>query len=402
MLAALALLALVAGAQDPEPETDVERYLRVARTGSPVVRPQAAQRLVRLGAPAAERIFAECGDSPAEMARLGMDVIEVLGEFEHAELRAKLWQALDDRDFPWRPSAARTLAKTAVAAEADRIRALAGDNLAAVRSAAVDGFARLGDPERRDVVEGLLDDPHDRVRRSAALLLDRWGDPCALYYVVEDLRRDDRFFESETGKSARYEAILALEKRLGDRHGYAPEKPPAENRAAIDAIAKRVGELCEEAPALPAIARAGGATEGDVLGLEIRSCRRGEFFLRWTADDKLRVGQGNPATVDLPEGTVAALLAAALGAGSELDETFWGAPGCDSEVFYVRPDPAQRSTIYRVSKGPDAVEGLRPDALGRVAAALLASLPETRDDPRLRDLRARVGQALVAVGGELP
>ena len=403
MLAALALLAVLAGAQDSEPESDVARYLRVARTGSPVVRPQAARRLVRLGAPAAEGVLAACGAGPAGLATLGADVIEIAGELEHEGLRARLWQALDDRDFPWRPAAARTLAKTALAAEAARFRALAGDNISAVRTAAVAGFERLDDTGERAVVERLLADPHDRVRRAAAMLLDRWGDPCALHYVVEDLRRDDRFFENETGKTARFEAILLLEGRLGDRYGYAPAKKPAANRAAIDAIAKRVEELCDRLPELPTGAQASGATEGDVLGLEIRSCRRGEFFLRWTKDDRLRVGRGKAATIDLPDGTTAALLKLAAGETSALGgATFWGAPGCDSEVLYLRADPARRSNLFRLSKGPSAVEGLRPVPLGRLAAALVATLPEGGTDPRLHDLRARVGRALAAVGGPLP
>ncbi|MCZ6598665.1 MAG: hypothetical protein O7B99_13585 [Planctomycetota bacterium] len=416
MRALLAVLfaAVSATAVQDGSETELDRYVRLAREGSPIVRPQAARRLVRLGRPAAERLLVECGEGPRDMGALGADLVEVLGELDDARLRAKLWQALEDKDFPWRPSAARSLASTARAAEADRYHVMATDHLSAVRTAAMTAFERADLRQRQTMLLALLQDPHDRVRREAARVLDAWGNSCMLAYLVEDLRRDDRFFQLETGKEARFAAIAILERRFGDRFGYRPEQSPRVkvNRDAIEAIDRKTRELCWGGlPELPAIARAGRATEGDLIGLEVRSCRRGEFFLRWSRDDVLYVGTGRSARVQLPEGTVARLAKQMAPVVEELsEEAFWGAPGCDWEVFYWQPDPEARPVALRISKGPDAVPGLRPGKLAELAARLVATVPENAhagdpavdQDPRLLNLRANVAEALRAVGGELP
>ena len=111
ILAALASLAAAppATAQDaptPSPSAEEElaakldRYVELARSGAPAVRPQAADRLARMGAPAADRLLAECGATPREMAALGADLVEVLARFDDERLRAKLWQATADAVVP--------------------------------------------------------------------------------------------------------------------------------------------------------------------------------------------------------------------------------------------------------------------------------------------------------------
>lgn len=392
-------------AQDPPREEEpLEKFLRLATTGSPVVRPQAAQRLLELGAEAVERLVAECGQGPAEMGALGRDLIEVLGEFGDARLRARLAAALDDRDFPWRPAAARSLAKTALAGERPHFATLLDDPLAAVRAAAIDGLERLDARDELERVRRHLSDPDDRVRRAAASLSFAWGDGCALAWVLEELKRDDQFFEQQNGKLARYRALAILRERLGEELPYRAEKPcdDAINAEAFAALARRCAELCGgELPELPPIARAGRASEGDVLGLELRSCRRGEYYLRWNAADALYVGLGNPVRVELAAGTVAKLLAEAELRVAELGQgRLWGEPGCDVEQFHLRPSGAGRSSSFVVSKGQAFVAGLRPGPLGKLARAMLATLPEDGDDPRLEDLRARVESALLAIGGE--
>ena len=405
-LAVPALWMAVAPGAIQEDESQLDRFLRLAREGSPVVRPQAARRLVGLGEAAAERVLELSGGTPAGLAGLGADVIEVLGELEHAPLRAALWQALEDPDFPWRPAASRTLAKTALGDEGGRFTDLLADPLAAVRGAAVGGLGTLGDRAVRPKVEALLADPHDRVRREAAVLLDAWGSTCALAYLIEDLRRVDRFFDQDTGKAARFEALRLLQGRLGETYGFAPEKDPGttENRAALTRFeARLVAEGCRELPDLPRVARAGPRAEGEVLGLEVRSCRRGEYFLRWTADDRLLVGTGNARVLELPEGTTAALVSAIEQHLATLgEERFWGAPGCDSEVYYLVRGGEERPTVLRVSKGPDAVDGLRPAVLGNWARALADSLDRASGSQASADLSSALRSALAAVGGSLP
>jgi hypothetical protein len=386
------------GSAAPAEESELDRLLRLAREASPVVRPQAARRLVDRGAEAAERVRAEAGGTPEGYAALGQDLLELLGELDDAELRADLWEAFGDRDFPWRPSVARTLAKTARGGEAERFRAALGDPVATVRAAALVGLATLDHRAALDAVRARLADPDDRVRREAAVLVDRWGDASTLWWLVEDLQRTDRFFDLDTGRLARFESLRRLAPRLDGDLGFAPERTPSDpdNAAALERIAARVTELAGEPPELPRVARAGGADVAAVLGLEVRSCRRGEHYLRWGADGTLWVGTGNATRIALDAATGAALTreaGAALRAVGEQD--FWGEPGCDVEVYYVAAADGDVRAL-RVSKGPGRVAGLRPEPLGELSRALLASLPAAAGD-----LRAEVAGALAAVGGEL-
>lgn len=387
------VLALVGGLAQSAEEGELERLLRAAREGSPVVRPQAAARLVGLGAAAAERLRAEAKASSAGYAVLGADLCEVLGELDDAELRKDLWALLADARFAFRPSVARTLAKSARAGEEQVLAGYLGDPLAAVRTAALSGLARVGACGELGRARALLADPDDRTRRAAVLFCDGCGDPLPLQQLVEELRREDRFFDQETGKAARYEALRILEARFGERFGYAPEGDPKEpgNRAAIARFAERAAALGGGRPyALPEAARAAGAFEGELLGLELRSCLRGELFLRWTARDELLVGQGNPRRVALEPGTSARLVesAAELLEGFAAAE-FFGEPGCDLEAFHA---PGR---VLRVAKGPAPVPDLRPAGLSRFARLLVEALPE--GESRLaEDLAAALG----AVGGK--
>jgi len=392
---------------EPEPESELDKMLRLAREASPVVRPQAARRFVGLGDAAARRVLEVTGGTPDGYAGLGIDLIEVLGELDDAEVRADLWQALDDVDFPWRPSAARSVAKTAKDGEAPRLRRLLGDPVATVRAAGVLGIGRLsardalGDERTgaRADVRSRLSDPDDRVRREAATLVDEWGDPSALWWLVEELKRTDRFFDLDTGRLARFDAAGRLTKRLGDAFGFAPERAPddAENRAALERIAARVTELAGPAPELPEVARASHTDVDAVLGLEVRSCRRGELFVRWDTDGAAWVGTGNARRIELPSGAAEALLAQARARASQLEDVeFWGEPGCDVEVYYVAIEDAGPIRALRVSKGPDPEANLRPEPLTRLAGAMLGALPEDA-----AALRTGLAQALDAVGGSL-
>jgi hypothetical protein len=380
--------------------------------GSAVIRPQAAARLVPMGAPAVERILALCAGGPPEIAKLGASLVEVFGAFQDPRLRELLWVCLADRDFPWRPAAARSLAQNPLAEgreqESDAFRALLADPIAPVRMAAAQAFEALHPKPTettRAEIRALLHDPSDYVRRAAAVTLVGWGEPEALLWLVEDLRRTDTFFERWSGKNAAYESRRALGTLLGDTFGYDPETPPTDptNATALqkldEAVRARIGD--RPVPALPAVARASGPVTDAALGLELVSCRRGEHFLCWTAGDELLVGMGNPARVQLPEGTTARLLALAQEELAKLERPFFGEPGCDLEMLRVVDPPGSTPRSWIVSKGQAKVEGLRPEALGRLMRALVASIPETIDsaDPRLTNLRASAQETMAAVGG---
>ena len=405
---ALESIAFHGAAQEEAPADEVtatvEKDLGLARTGRVAVRPQAALRLVKLGAPAAERLRVECGEDGSGLADLGQYLVEVLGDFDDPVLRVHLWKGLDDRDFPWRGPASRTLAATARAPERQAFLELLADHLAQVRVAAVGALETLEAREELERVRVLLADPNDRVRRAAAALLDRWGERWALYWLVEDLKRTDRYFRMPLGEQARFDSLRVLRERLGEDFGFRADLAPDEpaNAAAIEAIRAAVSKRAGgEARDLPAIARAGQATDGDVLGLELRSCRQGEFYLRWNRDDSLYVGTGRAVALPLERGTVERLLGTVREPLNELGETrYWGAPGCDLEQFRIVGEDGEVDA-FLVSKGPAAIPDLRPTPLDAVVRLLIDTLPDdAHEDPRARTLRSRVIEALRVLGGE--
>ncbi len=390
----------------------IERLIDLASTGRAVVRPQAAQRLVEFGDEAAAILVERVGEVGDALEDLGPELVEVLGEFGDDTLRARLWWQLDSPSFPWRPQAARSLAKVPRADELARFHALVDDRHAQVREAAVNALASLGRNSAPDggpgptevLLRARLADPDDAVRRAAAITLYDWGDPSTAFWLLEDLRRDDRFFELRTGERARFASAALLEQRFEDLAGFDPALDPSQldARLAWRKLEERLLAANDGArPELPDVARARAQRIDAVFGLELRSCRHGDLYLRWTADDELFVGTGRAARVALPPGTVRTLLGGLDDRLDRLgDQRFWGASGCDTEQLHWRPPGAERTATFLVSKGAQPVEDLRPEALSDVARALLATLPEgANDDPRLARLRKRATDTLGSIGG---
>ena len=416
------LLGVAAGLTPSQPAPqDLEQLITAARTGRTVIRPQAARRIVRLWSQSepegqaniVQRLRAESGNSPATLSQLGPALVEVLGEFGDENLRRLLWRSLSDTDFPWRPYAARSLAAHPTATEAPRFLAALADPIPPVRVAAIVAVANLDQLNQAPTVRPLLNDVDDRVRRTAADTLIECGEASAMWWLYEELLREDRFFDRPAGEQARYQAWNLLSPRLGKITEATPFDPglrPSgpENVASLAAVRARLVELdAGERPDLPPQSRAGGEVPTELLGIELRSCRKGEVFLRWTANDLLLVGQGNPARVMLPEGTVQALLSATAEARTGLgDKRLFGSPGCDMEQFHVRLGRSSSATQWIVSCGPDPVPDLRPAELNTLGRALLAAIPqipanEVAADARLAQLRERTHAALQAIGGEL-
>lgn len=404
MIRAIALLALLATpcvvgvAQESRP-SGVERWIELARSGAPHIRPQAAQRLVGSGAEGADAIREAAGDSLDGLAALGADLVEVLARFDDAELRELAWRATGDPDFPWRPSAARSLASTPAEGERERFEGLLEDPLPAVRVAALSAFAASRDMATVELLRRSLEDEDGRVRRAAAFEIADRGVGWATLWLIEELERTDRWFEIETGRVARFEAARLLQ-RLGMELGeYDPAASPLEpsNAAAVDALRSRVETSLErEPPSIPAVARAEDIAPPGRIGLELRSCRKGELFFQWGPGDFLYVGRGRPRELRLPAGTVARLEAIAADSLVALGEArLFGQPGCDLESVRVVGAEGALDTVF-MQKGPEPRPELRPEALDGLARALVDSIPE--GDVALRE---RLRSALLAVGGPL-
>ncbi|MFT7667477.1 MAG: hypothetical protein ACI8X5_000156 [Planctomycetota bacterium] len=411
LLCAILSLPVVAwGTQDAETSTravdaelaaKIEKYIGLAQSGRMSVRPQAARRLVSLGAPAAERLFEACGPVGSQMETMGPSLVEVLGAFGDPRLRKFLWRNLQDLDFPWRGAAARGLAGSAIKAEASAYSSLLRDHLAPVRVAAVDGIQRVSQntPELQEfLVSSLLLDSNDIVRRAIVLLLDEWGNSGYLLWLVEDLKRTDKYFRLPFGEQARYQSSRALKERLGDLYGYDAAAKTG-NGPALERMTAAIKERSPgELPKLPANALAGHFTEGDTIGLELRSCRLGEFFLRWNRADILYVGSGNPVSIALAPGSVRelerALTASLEGLG---EERYWGTAGCDIEQLRL-VDTSGDLANYLISKGQGADPDLRPAALDRAMKLLVAAIPD--GTKAQAELREEVEKALRVIGGD--
>lgn len=426
---AAAAVAQQRGEREYTPE-QIDRLIVHAQTGSAVIRPQAAERLARIGKPAADRLLTMAGSTREDLARMGASLIEVLGRFDDPRFRERLWPALDDPEFPWRPAVSRSLAHQPQPGEWARLQPFLEDPIAPVRLGTLDALALLASaegapPERGRRFEALaaarLGDENDVVRRRAAVLLDQRGHGRALLWLFEDLQRTDTFFDLPTGEAARYAAVNALEGRGVDLGAFEAFAPPsaASNVAALAALRSRLLRRASEAEAglpegvrelvpreVPPIARVGAPVEGARLGLMLKSCRRGDYYLRWTADDQLVIGYGNPARVQLPEGTTRRLVQLADAAQeANPGKVYWGRPGCDVESFRMPRvgEPEARMQQLILSKDENPAPDLRPEALTALGAALAASIPGSdaldASDPRTRDLARRVSGAFASIGG---
>ena len=395
---ALALFVAGPGAAGQEAEgSQVERWIELAREGRPQVRPQAAQRLVDSGAEGAAALKRAIGADETDLAGLGADLVEVLARFEDPELRAIAWRAVDDPDFPWRSAAVRSLAHDPASDELQRFVELLQDPLPAVRVAAIDAFPDSSAGMVANLFHARLADEDGRVRRAAAFELARRGLSWAKLWLVEELLRGDRWFEIDTGRFARFEAARML-RQLGEDLGeYDPSAGPesAANRELVKALRTRIEYAQErEPPSLPPAARAEDVAPPGRIGLELRSCRKGELFLQWGPGDLLFVGQGRPREIELESGTLARLETLAAGAYAALDgQRTFGRPGCDLEALRLDGPDRELDAIY-LQKGPEPRPELRPAPLDTFVAALVDSLP-----PAEADLRQRLSETLEAVAG---
>jgi len=403
--ALLCALAAVAPLQDDgDPAAEAERLFEIATEGSPRVRSQASLRLAALGETGAALVLARL-EGEAGYLSLGPALYEALVAFEDPRLRAAVWESLEDALNPWRPAGARALAKTAKMEEQALFQALLEDHISAVRAEAVAGVAAGDESHAKDALWPRLEDENGRVRRRAAAALASLGEHGALAWLVEDLRRDDSWFDMRLGRIARAEAAQALGELLGREAlaGFSSRNAPnsPESAAKIQAIEERCRALAgDDWPELPDIARAPGLIEGEVVGVELRSCRHGELLLRWTQDDRLVIGEGDTDIRQLPEGSTARLLERAQAALETLgDQRSFGDPGCDLERYHFRLPDTTRAWTIQLSKGPEAVPDLRPAVLHPVAGAMIRSAGEAGIG---NSWRREVEMTFESLGGPLP
>jgi hypothetical protein len=382
----------------------LEKLIRAATQGSPVVRPQAAQRLEKMG-PVAHRAVLDYVAGKQNLFGVGPELLQVAaalavpGDGGRTELRARFWGHVGERDFPWRAALVAGLGKSPQTGERARFVALLSDRLLAVRLAALRSFSAESGKDVLPLLQARQKVETEGVaRRALARRAFEAGQGPALWELFHELDRTDYFFDQPVGLIARLEASRFLKTLLPEGPEFdaqaSVDSPDAQTqRAAWSEYLKRIAG--PEPQASPGAKPPAGEP---ILGLELRSCRRGEFFLRWTDADQLWVGRGRPHCIDLEPGTHLALLVAAQGAAAAMgDQHLTGQPGCDQESFHLRLPGSKRSSVYLITKGPEPVKDLRPFSLNPLLRELMKTLAvDELPKGMARDLQ----DALIDLGGE--
>jgi hypothetical protein len=177
-----------------------------------------------------------------------------------------------------------------------------------------------------------------------------------------DLSR--RFFDLDFGAVARERAWRLVQKATGTSVPFEPFAPSA--------LRKRwIGEIAAEASidvAPPSDARRSWAPDADdvLFGLEVRSCRRGDAFVRVTPEGEIVVGDYDLRRGKLAPEAFAALRAAAETARRVPSAPLYGRGGCDFERYYL-PD---EDGLIKITVGPEG----RPSGVLPLSRLLLEAI----------------------------
>lgn len=334
--------AAAAGARDYA--RDVERACTDRRYGLRL----AAARRVAEGAEAAVpaiRAFQREAGAEAIPVALVEAVADRAGDGDLVLQLLEDWAR--DRDFFWRAQALRGLALRAGDPALARrfgalFRARADDPAWLVRVHARHGALRAAravspaDGSPADGPPAFPPDPDPRARTRLAALEGR---PAELLEALGDRRT---FLGDPWGRRRATEAFAALKEWAGTDCGYRPDEPFAANADAIAAWVRLVGDRTGRAPA--AVAPFADPETVFAGGIEVRSCRNGDLFLRWTDDGRVVQGLEAEPPVALGEaswqelrGELAAL-ALPPQCGVVICDTMRFVPGAGREQSAVAPD----------------------------------------------------------------
>jgi HEAT repeat protein len=348
---------------------DLARLVERANHVNPYMSAQASKALETHGVAALSEV--EAFVARRSIYALSAPVVTWLGALDDPRARALLLRVALDRDFPWRPYAVRALAVRPLPQDRAAFLQLLSDRLAPVREAAALGLGAAGTPaeasdallERRSLQVALADPSFD-VRAGAAEALRARGDASGTGRMVKDLALTRRFFDLDFGEIARRRAWAFVVAAAGDKilaTGYDPGAPAIARDAALPAVHDALGIRADD----PASRQAADA-EDVIFGLEVRSCRRGDAFIRLTAGGEIVAGQ-----YDLRRAKVAAATWEEMRKALEAVRTvpplpLYGRPGCDFERYYLLDEEGLR----KITVGPEG----RPPAARRLSALILEAL----------------------------
>lgn len=305
----------------------------------------AIDRLKKRGAEAVPALLAFVEKKGANALSLGCT--ELFGDIRDPRLADLCGRLLENRDFPWRPAAARALAEQKSAAHRDLLRRSLADRLWGVRVAAVFGLGLLNDKDSSEAIRKALNDETYDVRAQAAKTLHGFGDDSGLPVLVAALRSEAAWFDIDYGQIAREDSSKFLAKLAGEDFGY-KGWDPAETRAPglkrwEEWIAARMPDWKDRIP--PNARPVADAAEYQ-FGFELRSCRSGDYFFRIDSKNNFVVGYFNLARAALTA-EERAEFDRQLGTVKAVDRSMpYGRGGCDFEQYYLPADGGRFGKLW--------------------------------------------------------
>lgn len=338
----------------------------------PHLQAQAVRRLLDRGGPAVAEALTGFVRARGRSA-LSLACTEAMGELKDPRIAALLRELVADPGFYWRPAAMKALAEHADPADRELFREALGDRLWGCRVGAIRGLERLGDREATPRLRELLGDEVYDVRAQAARSLYALGDSSGLPVLVEALRADAVWFDIDYGQIAREDAWNFLKKVAGDDFGYKPWDSP-EHRAA--GLAKFEAWVARAFPdwreRVPEKARARADRTEYVFGYELRSCQKGDFFLRLDASGNFVLGYFTLERVAL-SAEERRMLEEALQKVRGVDRSIpYGQGGCDFEQYTLRAGARFEKLWVGTGGRPAAAEPF----IGAVACVLRSRFGE--------------------------
>ncbi|MGE0143679.1 MAG: HEAT repeat domain-containing protein [Planctomycetota bacterium] len=228
---------------------------------------------------------------------LPLEVIDAIARHEPSgpATRDLLRELAKDREFYWRSHALSGLVRALDPADRARFRAAIDDPAHLFRIEGARGLIGLGfaDGDESAVIS-LVSDHDPRVRLRVALALFGMGDRRAATEIALAIAGSSRvFLDDPFGAREATEAIRGLRDLGVDVEGL-----DADDATARSAARARVFHvLGVKQDTLDVAASVGSLREPEGMaavdgGLELRSCVRGDLFLRWTADGRFFEGLG--------------------------------------------------------------------------------------------------------------
>jgi hypothetical protein len=284
----LGLLPLLAS-NIPCQEEAVDRDAEVAKAIEHrrfAVRRAVAGKLAQAGdeaVPAIRRYEAEHGRQKIPL--ILVDAIARSGQSGEATLELLLNWA-EDRDFYWRSQALGGLALRKRSEHSELFREALVDPAHLYRIEGARGLLTLALEDDRSAVHARLEDVDPRVRLRVGILLIESGDDAGLPTIAEAIGREDRFLDDPWGARSSARALRALHEYADDDFGFSSAEGELQQATALmkahDWIEERIGRELQR-PKHPADDRFIG-------GLELRSCRNGDLFMRWDLSGQVVLG----------------------------------------------------------------------------------------------------------------